>query len=73
MKILAKWVNVNDKLPEKEGWYLACIEFGDGKHKRIDVVHFDTEDMYFNYFWSHNIRFWMPLPEPAEESVGDTE
>lgn len=67
IKESAKWISVKDRLPKKDGWYLAYINFEGGRHQRIDVVHFDSKDMYFNYVWSHHIYFWMPLPEPPKE------
>lgn len=64
---MGEWISVKDRLPEKDGFYLAWYTFKDGGHA-CDIF-------YYNYGYSASlssaITHWMFLPEPPKpESEG---
>lgn len=75
----AKWIDVNDRLPEEAGRYLITVMWSvkllDGQIR--DMV--DVELSWFEYgcFGNELAVAWMPLPQPyvwpAEGSTDDPE
>ena len=75
----AKWIDVNDRLPEEAGRYLITVMWSvklrDGQIR--DMV--DVELSWFEYggFGNELAVAWMPLPPPyvmpAEVSTDDPE
>lgn len=63
---MSEWISVNERLPEKHGWFLTF-----GPQRRRAVVYFDDEDKV----WADEddsdiaVTHWMPLPEPTEEGT----
>lgn len=74
---LPRWIPVEERLPEKQGWYHVAIR--DEKTKRI-AVELDLYAIETAKNFGHEIGFckdsrwdgrekviaWMPLPEPPE-------
>lgn len=62
-----KWINVKDRLPDEDGWYLVC------KHNRVTVAEW-WKDSWYNEsdlpIDDCAITYWKPLPEPPKG--GDT-
>ena len=64
------WTSVEERLPEKEGWYLVYTT-PDRKHKSINKAEFCNGHEYddFKPYWRgagghwSNVTHWMPLPE----------
>lgn len=71
IKVPDKWVSVKDRLPEKQGEYIAF----DGKSVfgayyeggTLDTKWTDTTEWYRDYVVTH----WMPLPKPPKEDEDD--
>ena len=55
-----RWVSVKDRLPDKDGFYLAYYTFKDGGHA-CDLFYFDVGSPI-----SNAITHWMPLPQKPE-------
>lgn len=74
---LPRWIPVEERLPEKQGWYHVAIR--DEKMKRISIE-LDSYAIETAKNFGHEIGFckdgrwngrekviaWMPLPEPPE-------
>lgn len=65
-----KWISVEERLPEKSGYYLCWVP----KYTTTDVIHYSAKYMAFNAFDTTYISEsalpvtrWMPLPEPPKE------
>jgi hypothetical protein len=67
------WIPVQERLPEKEGWYLVYTA-PDKKHRSINKAEFCKGFEWNNFepYWrgagGHwgNVTHWMPLPEPPK-------
>lgn len=63
-----QWINVKDRLPDEDGWYLVC------KHNRVRVAEW-CKDCWYNEsdfpIDDCAITYWQPLPEPPKD--GDVE
>ena len=65
---MSKWISVEDRLPEKQGYYLVYTE-EDGvfsaeyNPKRERCPWTDESEGYCDFPVTH----WMPLPEPPKE------
>lgn len=57
-----KWVSVKDRLPEKDGFYLAWYTFKGNGHTR-DIFYYNSGH---GASLSSAITHWMPLPTPPE-------
>lgn len=59
-----QWVSVKDRLPEKEGHYLcwACIN-------NIQYLYQICLWKENRWYWVHDVRWWMPLPESPKEET----
>ena len=53
------WISVKDKLPEKNGNYLVCLNNGE-----ITTDIFDEEELFMG-FWGY-MTHWRPLPKAPE-------
>ena len=68
-----KWISVNDRLPEEEGWYLVYTT-PNREHKSINKAMFCKGYAWGNFepYWrgagGHwaNVTHWMPLPQPPK-------
>ena len=55
------WISIQDRLPESDGTYLCWTVFnGEYAHHQINL----WKDG--RWYWMHDVRYWMPLPEPPE-------
>ena len=58
-----KWISVKDRLPDRDGWYLAMIKWAD-----------EATTLYFSDDYWRDIEddicfvsHWMPMPMPPKE------
>ena len=59
------WISAEDRLPEREGLYLCWTVFnGEACYQ----IHLWKDG---RWYWVHDVRYWMPLPEPPEEVRDD--
>ena len=58
-----RWVSVEERLPEEDGFYLVY-----GPFIYRDTKWYDRRN-FSQYFWKHDVTHWMPLPEPPEVEV----
>lgn len=60
------WISVKDRLPDKNGEYLAVTP---NMRRKVNVAYF--EDCVWlpdeRHFTTVKVTHWMPLPEPPEE------
>lgn len=56
------WVSVHERLPEREGLYLCWSAINGAE--AIYQIHLWKDG---RWYWVHDVRYWMPLPEPPEE------
>jgi hypothetical protein len=62
---MAKWISVEERLPEKAGRYLVYCVIGD--MPLICGAHYDK----YNGFGDDDFTHWMPLPEPPKGEKHD--
>ena len=61
---MSEWISVKDRLPEKDGRYLAIT-----KHYKQPVIAQYTKNEKYPWNWlMNNVTHWMPLPEPPKEA-----
>ncbi len=53
------WIDVKDRLPDKDGEYLVSFKYGD----YVCIASFKTEDCNPTWGNSAEISGWMPLPK----------
>ena len=75
------WVSVQDRLPEKSGWYLVSLVntrtahrwevpvSADYSHGKWDYAYLGEEDA--TWMLNNTVTHWMPLTAPPEEVNGD--
>lgn len=56
------WISVKDRLPEKNGLYL-CLTMVNNIKLYYQINLWGEK----RWFWGHDVRYWMPLPEQPEE------
>lgn len=56
------WINVKDKLPDKDGLYL-CWTLINNIDYRYQIELWKDNHLY----WIHDVHYWMPLPEPPKD------
>lgn len=70
-----KWISVNDRLPEKKGFYLVNVEDRVASHQRgsVEIGECFSTVKQVNKKLQEGIKFhdyvthWMPLPEPPKQ------
>lgn len=60
-----EWISVNERLPDREGKYLAYTTRGTVEMARCYTYHVDDKPQ-FDYWITH----WMPLPEAPKMKGG---
>lgn len=69
--VIAQWISVYERLPEKNGRYLVAMKSDNGFH--ISTRKFKKESWYKTGRWERHtagVRYWMPLPEaPKRKAV----
>ena len=55
------WISVKDRLPKRNGFYLAWYTFKDGGHA-CDMFYYNGS------FISSSITHWMSIPKPPKEN-----
>lgn len=58
---LGGWISVKERMPEREGLYLCWTVFNGEACYQIHLWKGGR------WYWVHDVRYWMPLPEPPEE------
>ena len=61
---MSKWISVKDRLPEKIGYYICCLD--NGTIKVCKWIYGIRNGMWDNPNWT-TVTHWMPLPEPPKE------
>lgn len=62
------WISVNDRLPEKDGWYFTCVEMS-GVPQCAGLIHFET----YSGQWDDDddsvelVDYWMEKPKLPEK------
>ena len=59
-----KWISVDDRLPEEDGYYLCCIKsslFPDRVY--IDILECDKGSFEEGHIYTDTVTHWMLLPE----------
>lgn len=65
------WIPCEERLPEKEGFYLVSLDTKRGKDEdKILRVWFDKRIGMFAGYWTKVIA-WQPLPKPYRLEKGD--
>ena len=72
------WIDVNERLPDKEGDYLVYI-VSCFSEPRMETMYLAKYANGFNWaahvigYWvaENTITHWMPLPEPPKEGVNN--
>lgn len=71
------WVSVQDRLPEKSGWYLVSLVntrtghrwevpvSADYSHGKWDYAYLGEEDA--TWMLNNTVTHWMPLPGPPKD------
>lgn len=70
---MGEWIDVKERLPEKNTRVLIYIKPRKGLNPHITVAKF-IGDMFLGgegYFSFENATHWMPLPEPPTERRGN--
>lgn len=67
---IMEWIDVNDRLPEKDGRCIVCTKNITGwqplKHNIFISEYMFNDFIYMG--WENNpVTHWMPLPEPPKE------
>ena len=64
------WISVKDRLPEKSGYYITCVE-RDGKPKHIcadDYFDASKKEWLYKEECIADVDYWMEIPKlPMEE------
>ena len=59
-----KWISVDDRLPEEDGYYLCCIKsslFPDRVY--IDILECDKGSFEEGHIYTDTVTHWMSLPK----------
>ena len=59
-----KWISVEDRLPEEDGYYLCCIKsslFPDRVY--IDILECDKGSFEEGHIYTDTVTHWMPMPQ----------
>lgn len=70
---MSDWISVNDRLPERNGWYLTY-----GPTRVMDVLHYCGDEWgepawASEYIYDAEVTHWMPMPEgPDEDEKGES-
>ena len=68
LKSIPRWIPVEERLPEKNGYYLTYVEsalFPNSYY--FNLIKFIDGDFIEDHCVIHRVTHWMPLPEPPEE------
>lgn len=68
-----EWISVEDRLPEENGRYLACIKithqlFGD--LTTVAIIEYSKNHGFNLYSVTETVTHWMPPPEPPKMKGG---
>lgn len=78
---MSEWISVEERLPEKDGWYLVYAPGYWGNSKIYGLDGFAYSNFKYNYKvhwgiergvgkgWPGIVTHWMPLPELPKEDV----
>lgn len=65
-----KWIPIDERLPEKNGWYQCSVDLLGNSEVVMDLFYkdgkwLDSRRMLLDDFdWTRDVKAWMPLPEP---------
>lgn len=64
------WISVEDRLPEKSGYYIASIYDDEDEEHRIEITWFhrkedeSDEDEWCELYDCQRVTAWQPFPKP---------
>ena len=62
-----KWISVEDRLPNEDGYYLCCIKSSLFPNRiYIDILECDKGSFEEGHIYTDTVTHWMPLPEPPK-------
>ena len=64
---MPKWISVDNRLPEEDGYYLCCIKsslFPDRVY--IDILECTKSSFEEGHIYTDTVTHWTPLPEPPK-------
>ena len=74
---MSNWINVNERLPEKSGWYaiytepmIFCVLPYSARHKAFNA--FDESEDTKNAFELTDGTYWTSLPALPRDSTADS-
>jgi hypothetical protein len=68
-----KWISVDERLPEENGRYLACVNishFAFENLTTIAIMAYGKNHGFYLYNETEKVTHWMPLPEPPKMKGG---
>ena len=59
---MSEWIKFSERKPEEEGQYLCIAKVNNALCYQICLW------LNNGWFWIHDVRYWMPIPEMPEEA-----
>lgn len=60
-----EWINIKDRLPEKNSIVLVCMD--NGQYKVVLTSYLSSNGEWISYDKNQKVTHWMPFPEPPKE------
>lgn len=71
---MVEWIDVNERLPDTEGYYL-CVMGDDIVKPFVILKQFVNGIFYISDWYKENVGrkvlYWMPLPKPPKDGEND--
>ena len=66
-RLRGRWISVDERLPEKQGFYLTARKTGNVGKTFFYTPKYRTGKLWGGYSCWTSVTYWMPLPEPPED------